>query len=345
MRVLLTGATGVLGSEVGPQLRAAGAEVVAVSARGSPSAGVLAWRMGQEPPPTGLRGPFDVVVHCAALIQWSPAPEEAWQGNVGPAEALSAVVGPATPVVAISTAYGLGRPGAVDSERLEDFCNPYEWSKVAAERVLRQRFDRLTVVRCPFLVGRRRDGGISRFHGMYTFVHGLATGLTPALVGEAEAFMEIVPVDEMAVEVVAAALGPPPGGAVVASVCGGPYALRMREGLDIVHATLDRWRAARGLAPLERGPLIPPERWERFFFPFAREHLSARQLRIIALLDQFRPYVTTLEPLSPTRPVKDMGPVLARSVLAWADAHPRSAGGAPRPWRMEDEQEQEQVGS
>ncbi|HEY3239312.1 MAG TPA: SDR family oxidoreductase [Acidimicrobiia bacterium] len=345
MRVLLTGATGVLGSEVGPRLRAAGVEVVAVSARGAPAAGVLAWRMGEQRPPAGLEGPFDVVVHCAALIQWSPAPQEAWRGNVGPAEALAAVVGPDTHVVGVSTAYGLGRPGAVDSERLDDYCNAYEWSKVAAERVLRQRFGRVTVVRCPFLVGRRSDGGITRFHGMYTFVHGLATGLTPALVGELEAFMEIVPVDEMAAEVVQAALGPPPERAVVVSVCGGPYALRMRQGLDISYAALDHWRAARGLAPLERAPLIPPERWERFFFPFAREHLSERQLRIVALLDQFRPYVTSLEPLTPTRAVKDMAPVLAKSVLAWADAHPRSAGGSPRPWLREREEDREQVGS
>ncbi len=341
MRVLLTGATGVLGSEVAPRLRAAGAEVVAVSARGSPERGVLAWRMGYEPPPAELGGGFDVVAHCAALIQWSPAPEEAWRGNVGPAEALAALVDPATPVVGVSTAYGLGRPGAVDSERLDDFCNAYEWAKVAAERVLGRRFRRLSLVRCPFLVGRRGDGAITRFHGMYTFVHGLATGLTPALVGETEAYMEIVPVDEMAAEVVAAALGPPPEGTVVTSVCGGPHALRMREGLEISFGALDRWRAVRGLAPLERAPLIPPERWERFFFPFAREHLSERQLRIISLLDQFRPYVTTLEPLSPTRPVTDMGPALARSVQAWADAHPRSAGGAPREWKRE----REQVGS
>jgi nucleoside-diphosphate-sugar epimerase len=339
--VLLTGATGVLGREVGPRLRRAGAEVVAVSARGSAGTGVLAWRMGEEPPPEGLQGPFDVAVHCAALIQWSPPPDVAWRGNVGPAEALADVVAPDTPVVSISTAYGLGRPGAVDSGRLEDFCNAYEWAKVAAERVLSRRYRHHTIVRCPFLVGRRHDGGISRFHGMYTFVHGLATGLTPALVGEAEAYMEIVPVDEMADEVVAAALAPPPDGLRVTSVCGGPHALRMREGLEMAYAALDQWRARRGLAPLERAPLIPPERWERFFFPFAREHLSARQLRIVALLDQFRPYVTTLEPLAPTRPVTDMGPALGRSVLAWADAHPRYAGGAPREWR----QERQQVGS
>lgn len=335
MRILLTGATGVLGTEVRPRLAAGGAEVVAVSARGAPGSGVLAWRMGAEPPPAGVDGPFDAVVNCAALIQWSPEPEVAWRGNVGPVEALAEVVDPATPVVHVSTAFGLGRPAAVDSTDLGDFANAYEWAKAGAERALAARCASLTVVRCPFLVGRRADGRIVRFHGMYTFVHGLATGLTPALVGEADAYMEIAPVDDVADEVAAAALGPPPHGRAVSVVCGGAEALRMAEGLDVTYRALDEWRARRGLGPLPRVPLIPPERWDRFFFPFARQHLSPRQLRVIALLEQFRPYVTNTTPLSPTRVVTGMGPVLHRAVLAWADDHPRSAGGEPREWRAE----------
>ena len=63
-RVLVTGATGIVGSETVSALRAGGHEVIAVSARGSADGSVLSWRMGVEPAPS-IPIP-DVVVHAAA---------------------------------------------------------------------------------------------------------------------------------------------------------------------------------------------------------------------------------------------------------------------------------------
>jgi nucleoside-diphosphate-sugar epimerase len=347
-RILLTGATGVLGSEVLDALRHAGAqvpggpgvspEVVAVSTRGSPTLGVVAWRMGAEPPPAPLgQEAFDVVVHCAADIRWNLAPEEARRGNVAPAEALAAVAGDDTHVVHLTSAFALDRAGSVQSDAVSDYRNTYEWSKAAAERLVRERFAPLTVVRTPFLVGRRADGGIARFHGFYTFVHGLATGLVPALVGEEEAYLDVVPVDDVVPVVVAAALGRRPESDVTVTIAGGEASLRAGEVLDIVYDALGEWRARRGCPPPERAPFLSPERWDRFYFPFVREHLTARQLKILSLLEHFRPYICVRQPLRPTVPVAGMGPVWRRSVLAWADAHPHSAAAVPRPWRGDRE--------
>jgi hypothetical protein len=95
---------------------------------------------------------------------------------------------------------------------------------------------------------------------------------------------------------------------------------------------LNRWRAARGLTTLATPPLLTPERWSRFFLPFAREHLTERQLRTLELLSNFEAYLQLSEPLAATYPIADVEGAIRASVDYWATMHPRVAALDQREW-------------
>ena len=332
-RVLVTGAGGVFGSELYEQLRhVPGIDVVGATSRGRPEHGVVAWRMGEQQRPAELMGRWDVVVHCAASTRWSMTPAEAAQANLRPMDALDEVVGPRTHLVHISTAFAGGRTGSTESTDPADYRNAYEWSKAASERLVHERFPGSTIFRPPLIIGRRRDGHVSRFSGIYMFLRAASTGLAPALVAARRGLLDLVPVDDAAARVVALVTGDRPRQTVIDVIGRGQLALTVGQTLDITQATLNEVRAVNGQAPIPRPPLIEPDRWTRFYLPFAREHLTPRQLRTVSLLGEFQPYTSIEEPFAVTSHVRDLAPALVMAIRYWARRYPTAALGNPRAW-------------
>ncbi len=329
--VLVTGATGLVGYEVCEQLRAAGHEVVGVSRRRSAGEGVLAWDMAAEPPPRSLLRSWDAIVHAAADTRWTMSAEEASNANVATVGALAPLVAPRTHVVHVSTAFATGLRGSVESAELEDFRNTYEWSKAHAERLARESFARLTIVRPPLIVGRRADGRAARFTGMYTILRGIAASMVPVVVGSEEAWFDVIPVDELAA-LIASSLARPGEGEVL-TIAAGDRAPRVEEAVGLMTAGLNDWRVERGCEPFELPRLVSEDSWNRFFLPFVRSELSPRQLRILDLLSNFQPYMVLEQPLEPTHRVDDAGAAIGPSVRYWADSEPRLAAAALRPWK------------
>jgi nucleoside-diphosphate-sugar epimerase len=278
-----------------------------------------------------LRGrAWEAIVHTAADTRWTLPAAEATRANVAPVQALRPLVGPGTRVVHVSTAFAVGLRGEGASTELADYRNTYEWSKARGERIARESFARLTIVRPPLVVGRRSDGRAARFAGMYTILRAISASMVPAIVGVEGAPFEVVPVDDLAAILVEHALGT--GGGTL-TVAGGARALRVSEALATITDALNAWRARHALEPLRAPRLMSPDSWERFFVPFAREHLTARQRHVLTLLDNFRPYLALPAPLHPTHVVTDLGPCIARAVEFWAQANARLASLPLRPWR------------
>jgi nucleoside-diphosphate-sugar epimerase len=332
--VLVTGATGLVGHELMDQLGAGGSEVLGVSRRGSPvDSNIVAWDMATEPPPARLRRRWDAIVNAAANTRWTMSPEEATGANVTSVRALEPLVSDGTHMIHVSTAFAVGLRDDVESPDLADYRNTYEWSKAHAERVAREVFPLLTVVRPPLIVGRRSDGRAARFSGMYTLIRGMTIGTVPAVVADPTARFDAIPVDDLCRLLTEVAGGRTAGDGSALTIAAGTAAPTVEEAITTVVGSLNHWRRQRDQQPLESLRLISPDSWKRFFKPFVSANLSPRQLLILELLGSFEPYLALTNPLQPDYTVEDILPCLETSTRYWAEKNPRTAARSPQPWR------------
>ena len=202
MKVLLTGATGLLGSVLLHDLLSARHDVVVLarSRNGVPPTSrvlsILA-ALGTETDPEGLRvvdggaerlgaelacsGPPDAVVHAAAAVKFSSSAEELLSSNVECTRELLLALDASAPgshFHYISTAYVCGDRVEVSREDEGDvgqgFRHPYERSKLIAEAVVRDACSRagrpFTVYRPSIIMGSSRDGVSANFNGFAQFL-------------------------------------------------------------------------------------------------------------------------------------------------------------------------------
>jgi len=243
-------------------------------------------------------------------------------------------VGPNTHLVHISTAFAEGRRGFGESHDIADYRNTYEWSKACAERVIADLFGSVTIIRPPLIIGRRCDGQVARFTGFYMLLRAAMTGLAPLLIGEPEGYMELVPVDDLAGEIVKACLGGRPQDTRVVVLGRGSMAMSVATTMDIARATINSWRNRHGRDSLDAPAVMPLDRWERFLLPLARTHLSARQLSVIDALSFFVPYLSITTPLRPTVLIDDVTDPLRGAVRFWAERNRAIVLRQPVPWAL-----------
>lgn len=331
--VLVTGATGIVGSETYRWLAAEpDLDVTGTSARGDPGRDITAWRMGVDEPPPRLRREWDVIVHTAADTRWSMTAEEAVQANVRSVEALHQLAPRPDQLIYLSTAHVLGRRGSAESADLADYRNCYEWSKATAERFIRASYESPVIIRFPLVLGRRKDGMISRFAGFMKLLRAIASGMVPAMVGVPDAYLDMVPVDDIAARITQLVSSRPPGTGTTISLGRGGLAPTVDHVLDLFFASLNGWRAGRGVPALPRPPLLEPARWDRFFLPFARQQFSPVQLRVIDIFSEFRPYISIREPFPVTDLVDDVDEAMRNTVTFWSEHNPQAATAMPRAW-------------
>lgn len=342
MRILLTGATGVVGAEVASRLAAgtadrSGPQIVPTARRPTGNSPVR-WDIGAEPAPDALTGrPWDVIVHTAASTRWTMTRDEATGANIRTLREVLELAGPDTHVVHVSTAYvgGVRAPEDLRGAEFEGYRNGYEWSKAVCEDIVAtEHRGPVTIVRPPLVMGRREDGRIARFSGPYSLFPALVSGLAAVVVGDPDGYAEISPVDEVAEVIAAAALGPAPSAPRTEVIAAGQDSLRLDALVDITCDTLNAFRAEHGVEPIAKPPTVSTESWNRFFLPLAEQWLSPVQQQAVKLLAMFQSYTSMSEPFVPTRRVADPGGVMAASVRHWAQSKPRQALGRPTPWTL-----------
>lgn len=206
MRVLVTGAAGLIGGELCARLVARGHAVTGLVHRatrvvgndGRDVAGVRVLAGDVRRAGLGLDAvpDVDLVVHAAAVTAFDAAEDVYRAVNV---EGTRNVVGLSLPVLQVSTAYvcgtmdGVVREGDVGAA----FVNGYEASKAAAEAVVRGSGVRFAIARPSVVVGDRATGAIGRFENIYLMLKLIAEGRVRTLPAAAGASLDLVPIDHV----------------------------------------------------------------------------------------------------------------------------------------------------
>ncbi|RDI44946.1 SDR family oxidoreductase [Nocardia mexicana] len=226
--VLVTGASGLVGSEVVSRLAARGRPSIAVTHRNPRIAlgdgrVVEAAEFGTAAPVTYVRGnvrepgfglseelsdrlgqSVGAVVHSAATTAFdAPQPLYDELNVAGTAHAIELAQRWDVPLIYISTAYVAGvRDGAVaesDYDRGQSFANGYERSKFQAEGLVRAAAGlRWAIVRPAIVTGDAETGVIRDYKNMYTMVKMIVEGKLRTLPGRYTATLALAPLDHVA---------------------------------------------------------------------------------------------------------------------------------------------------
>ncbi|MFF4738643.1 SDR family oxidoreductase [Streptomyces sp. NPDC001262] len=225
LKVLVTGASGLVGSEVTARLAAAGHEVTAMVHRarelvrndGTPLdlTGVTCLPGDVTRPRFGLSedayralagSGLDRIVHCAAITDFG-RPEEDYQSvNVdGTAHTVELARDSGAGLVHVGTAYVCGeRDGVIREPELDQgqrLANAYEASKLRAETLVHKaQADgmRAAVVRPSIVVGDEHTGVVRDYKNIYVILKLTTEGKSRSLPGLYEARLDLVPVDYVA---------------------------------------------------------------------------------------------------------------------------------------------------
>lgn len=148
------------------------------------------------------------VVHCAASISFTLELEDARRINVDGTREIIALAeeaydrGGLDRYVHVSTAYVAGeRDGCAteaDGDTGQEFRNTYERTKLEAEEVVRASRVPASILRPSVIVGDSVTGWTPAFNVIYFPLQAFARGLFPNVPGEADARLDIVPVDTVA---------------------------------------------------------------------------------------------------------------------------------------------------
>ncbi len=254
--IVLTGATGFVGSLVLERLIASGAQVTALVRAEDDAAArhrleeiaqrtwgertvvdgvdVLAAdlerdRLGLHPAAhEALAARSAAVVHCAASVRFDLPLDDARLINVSGTERMVELAEEARGrrgecrLVHLSTAYVHGRLRDLGRESgpagPPEFRNTYEATKHEAEGVVK-RLPGAAIVRPSIIVGDSQSGWTSSFNVVYPPLRALVTGLLEVVPGAADSILDLVPVDQV-VDVVCGLLDDPAATGVVQSVSG-----------------------------------------------------------------------------------------------------------------------------
>jgi len=293
LRILVTGATGLVGGELCRRLMLRGHRVLALvrgdgairPAEGGPLAGVERLRGDvRDPPDPSAVPPFDLLLHAAAVTGFGAPEALARAVNVGgTARLLALAEARGAAFLHVGTAYVCGaQDGAVDEAPASpDAChrNAYEATKAEAERLVLAAAARglcAAVARPSIVVGLHGSGAVPRFDGIYALLRLAGEGRVSAMPAAPGATLDLVPLCHVAdglcdvAERMAAARG-----RVFHLASGAPVAL---AAFCAVARHLPGFAAPRLVAPdgFDAARLPPDERWwhERvvcLFAPYMRQ--------------------------------------------------------------------------
>lgn len=284
MRILVTGAAGLIGGEVARRFVANGHRVTALVHRnpdvrgndGEPVAEHGVVRGDLTLPQLGLTEhdavarDHDLVVHCAATTRFDLSDAEYRAVNVeGTARVIDLARAGGAALLHVGTAYVCGaRDGPVgqdDPLPATGFANGYEASKAAGEALVAGSGLVHAIVRPSIVVGEHATGAIRQFDAIYAAFKLIAQGRVRHMAARAAATLDFVPIDHVAAGIVAVAER-------IEQADGGRFHLVSGQPVPVA-----AFAAAIGSYPQFHAPiLVEPEHFHPAALPPAERRLYAR---------------------------------------------------------------------
>ncbi len=298
--LLLTGASGLLGRALVTEL--ADCDVIALVHRTAVEAphvtclrgDVTRPRFGLDAAAWGaLARRVDGILHSAAITQFNRSADETFHTNLrGPENVLALAARARVPLYHVSTAFV--HPCQYAEGTLAS--NAYEESKRQAERVVRESGLPVSIVRPSIILGHSETGETAWFQGFHTIAGLLFTGQLPILPGVADAYVDMIPQDQVARAIAALVRRDVTGGTFFLTA--GEQAPRLRE--VIVHV-LEAARRFTGQT-LAMPRFVPPERFERLIKPVFLPALPPRLQQLVQRSLQMSRYISLSAPLPSSLP-------------------------------------------
>ena len=281
MRILITGAAGLIGGEVASRLALRGHQVSGLVHRNSQVRGndgrapVLSAILHGDITQPGLgldclAGSHDLLIHCAATTRFDLSDAEYRVTNVaGVAHALAWARAGGMAFLHVSTAYVCGqRNGSIgedDPVPASGFANGYEASKAAGEALVAASGLPWAIARPSVVVGDSRNGDIRTFDTIYAAFKLIAEGRVRHMAATTDATIDFVPIDHVAAGLVALAEN-------MSAANGGRYHLVSAQPVPVA-----TFAAAIGAYPQFNAPtLVAPDGFDPAALPPLERRLYAR---------------------------------------------------------------------
>ncbi|WP_421934767.1 SDR family oxidoreductase [Phenylobacterium sp.] len=284
-----------------------------------------------------------LVLHCAGEVSWTKSERLAAPINIDGTRRvaqLAVTVSRQTPsLVFLSTAF---------CSEEHPPRNPYEATKLAAERLLAAEFAGLvdiSIMRCSLVVGTSSDGWMSRFNGLYPLIRILALAEVPCLIADPDYCVDCVPVDfvwEQAVR--AAAMPRPPGQMLRLVAAAGRRAMPLQSLARLAVGRVDALRRRHQQPPLPEISILA-ERQFRFLMRSSKSwNLSQRFAKVEEISELMAGYVShggsgrEIEAIALGGPPPDPAAYMDRVLDFWITCNERRVLGARRPdWLLAGE--------
>lgn len=309
LNIALTGASGAIGSPLYESLLARGAKVTRIGRRDP-----VRWDL-REPLPDTARAVLvnaDLVIHCAADTRIGAPAKLLQRVNTEAVHELVLALSEASSpphLIHMSTAY-------VETFRQDGaHYNAYEASKWTSESIVESSGLGATIIRPSVIIGRRKDGTISRFSGVYIALRLLATGLLPIIPGNRNARLDIIPVDDV-VDSVLETIADSGQRRRLIIVTSGDSAPTLEWLFGTVCEILEEDLSK----PFQRPRFVTAESYHRLLRSFLLAELSPAQRVLLETLEIFLPYFDGDHVFAPTvqRDSEDIRRTWIRSVRFWA---------------------------
>ena len=299
MKVLITGAAGLLGGEVSARMLAQGHEVTGLVHRnheirandGSPvviptiagdvSLPQFGWSDGDF---AKVAAQHDLLIHCAATVRFDLEEADYRAVNVGGTQhALDLAEAGGMDFLHVSTAYVCGtRDGPIreaDPLPVQGFANGYEASKASGERRVRASAARWAIARPSIVVGASSDGTIRQFDTTYAAFKLIAEGRVRHMPAKRGATLDFVPIDHVAAGIAAIAER-------MADAASGTFHLVSAQPLPV-----ESFTGAIGAYPQFHEPeLVEPDKFEPAHLPALERRLFKRVAGLYASYFQRDPH-------------------------------------------------------